>query len=476
MINKKGQVFTPKEYVKKLLDEVDYEGKVILNKVFLENSVGSGNILLEAISRYLIVAEENDISVEIIKKKLQTNFIAFDIDGEVIQECKNKLDELALNFGVTGVQWNIINDNYLEYKKKIEADYIVGNPPYLTYRDLDIHERESLKSRFKSCEHGKFDYCYAFIEKSLEDLKKESGKMSYLIPSSIFKNTFGTNLRKLMLSRVKKIVDFQHRNVFESALISPAIFSLDNSYDDSQVVYSSPDINHDLIIPKVNFKDKWIFSDKEVKEEGYKSFGDYFEVVNSVATLLNEAFVIQNFTEESERIIADDIILEAKGLRKACSPRSKSINRNEKIIFPYKYDLEGNLVRYTEKEFLNIFPNVALYLKKYSEKLGRRKADGYWFEYGRIQGLRLINQPKIMISSIITDSVKAYKLEKEEIPYSGFFIVPKKELSLEEAYQMLTSAEMYEHLLERAINANGRSIRISVKDIKDFPLKSDLFK
>lgn len=29
MINKKGQVFTPKEYVKKLLYEVDYEGKDI---------------------------------------------------------------------------------------------------------------------------------------------------------------------------------------------------------------------------------------------------------------------------------------------------------------------------------------------------------------------------------------------------------------------------------------------------------------
>lgn len=29
MINKKGQVFTPKEYVKKLLYEVDCEGKDI---------------------------------------------------------------------------------------------------------------------------------------------------------------------------------------------------------------------------------------------------------------------------------------------------------------------------------------------------------------------------------------------------------------------------------------------------------------
>jgi methylase of polypeptide subunit release factors len=476
MINKKGQVFTPKEYVQELLDEVDYQGKGILDKVFLENSVGSGNILLEAVHRYIIAAKVNSMDHITLKSKLEHNFIAFEIDEEIIEECKYKLDELVLKYGIENIQWNIINESYLEYNQQIEADYIVGNPPYLTYRDLDMCEREFLKTRFNACAHGKFDYCYAFIEKSIEDLKKETGKMSYLIPSSIFKNTFGTNLRRLMIPRVKKIVNFQHRNVFESALISPAILTLDNSYEDSKVIYSSPDINHDLIIPKENLKDKWIFSDKVVNEKFGKKFGDYFEVVNSVATLLNEAFVIKNYSEENGEIKVDGITLERDAVRAACSPRSKSINRNEKIIFPYKYDSEDNVVRYTEKDYLTFFPNAALYLKAFSKKLSQRKADGHWFEYGRSQGLRLMNQPKIMISSIITDSVKAYKLEKDEIPYSGFFIVPKGELSLQQAYQALTSEEMYNHLLERAINANGRSIRISVKDVKDFPLRSDLFK
>ena len=85
-----------------------------------------------------------------------------------------------------------------------------------------------------------------------------------------------------MLLGIKKFLDFQHRNVFESALISPIIWTLDNSYRDWQVVYLSPDLNpdlnHDLIIPKVNFKDKWIFSDKVVNEEEYLKFRDYFEL------------------------------------------------------------------------------------------------------------------------------------------------------------------------------------------------------
>lgn len=137
MINKKGQVFTPKDYVQELLDEVDYQGKGILGKIFLENSVGSGNILLEAVHRYLIAAKVSSMDNTTFKSKLEHNFIAFEIDQEIIEECKYKLDELVLRFGIENIQWNIINENYLEYKQRIDADYIVGNPPYLTYRDLD---------------------------------------------------------------------------------------------------------------------------------------------------------------------------------------------------------------------------------------------------------------------------------------------------------------------------------------------------
>lgn len=52
----------------------------------------------------------------------------------------------------------------------IKFDYIIGNPPYISYRDLDEATRIFVKGKFKSCAYGKFDYSYAFIEASLEGL------------------------------------------------------------------------------------------------------------------------------------------------------------------------------------------------------------------------------------------------------------------------------------------------------------------
>ena len=50
--NFKCQVFTPENYVKELLDSVDYNQNII-NKTVLENSCGDGNILIEIVKRYI---------------------------------------------------------------------------------------------------------------------------------------------------------------------------------------------------------------------------------------------------------------------------------------------------------------------------------------------------------------------------------------------------------------------------------------
>lgn len=51
-MNKKCQVFTPLNYVGKLLGSVGYTESLFGKKV-LENSCGDGNILIEIVKRYL---------------------------------------------------------------------------------------------------------------------------------------------------------------------------------------------------------------------------------------------------------------------------------------------------------------------------------------------------------------------------------------------------------------------------------------
>lgn len=461
MMNKNGQVFTPPEYVMKLLDEVSYFGIPILDKIFLENSVGNGNILIEAVRRYLVTAKNLKIEDEKLKRSLENNFIAFEVDKKVIEECCLKLDELVLQFGLKNIRWNIKNENYLRYDINLKADYIVGNPPYIKYTDIQPKEREYLKNNYKSCYKGKFDYCYAFIEKSIYDLNDNGGRMAYFIPSSIFKNTFGKELRQIMLQYTVKIIDFQHRKVFGNALTSPAIISLDKDRDSAFIEYSSLDTLEKINISKDSLMDKWIFSKTVLSGSSTNElrFSDFFHVHNSVATLLNEVFVLKNAAEN---------IMESEILKDAASPRSIAFGKEEKIIFPYYFDNESNLIRIEEKEFLEKYPKVSEYLQLHIDRLKRRKADGMWYEYGRTQALKYINQEKVLMSSIITDKIKLHKLSKNTVPYSGFFITQKGELSLEKAIDILETDTFNKYIFERAINANGKSIRISVNDIKNY--------
>ena len=82
-----------------------------------------------------------------------------------------------------------------------------------------------------------------------------------------------------------------------------------------------------------------------------------------------------------------------------------------------------------------------------------------------------MNQKKLMISSVITEKVHVYELDAQTIPYSGFYIIPVAEKNLDFAKEILESKEFYNYLETRAINASGKSIRISVNDVKNYPIK-----
>ena len=457
---KKFQVFTPMQYVDMMLDEVGYFGEDILKKNFLENSVGDGNILFQAVKRYVSEGINSGYDLSVLKSDLENFFVAFEVDKDVIKKCINRLNKAMEEFGIFNVKWDIRNEDYLKSDIHKKFDFIIGNPPYITYQELTIDNRNYLRQNFISCSRGKFDYCYAFIEKSLNNLSTKNGKMTYLIPNSIFKNVFAANLRKIMINNIVKIIDYKHTHIFGKVLTSSSIIIFDNTEYRTIIDYVDIDNKRNLQIDKERLQDKWYFVEYNAYlNESRILFGDLFKIGNSVATLANKVF-----------IVPDEIELEEEVIRPAASPRKLANQTAERIIFPYTY--EGDkLKKYLPKEFTDSFPLVAKYLKKHRDILKNRKADGEWFEYGRSQGLRFFNQPKLMISSVITESVKVYELDADTIPYSGFYIVPKRNIGLEIAREILESKDFYNYIESRAINASGRSIRISVNDVRSYPIK-----
>ena len=375
------QIPTPQKYVQQMLDYVDYSKKLYGKKV-LENSCGEGNILLEVVKRYIESAKSEKHSAEEIKNGLNKDIEAYEIDKECIEKCKNRLNKLAASYGIEGIEWNIKNNDFLKEDVQNRYDFIIGNPPYITYHDMDDSQREFLKKSFSTCNNGRFDYCYAFIEASLKTLKNR-GKMVYLVPYSIMTNKFAGDLRVKLSKYITEIYDYRTIKIFSQALTSSVIIVCENLTNKSDLKYHLVKENTIFEIERKKLTDaKWSVT-RDDNNIGVK-FSDFFEVKNSVATLLNEAFIFKEYERRDGYYIIDEYKIEEELVKDAASIKSLSRGENSyKIIFPYRIE-DGKRKDYSESEFEDRFPGAVRYLKQFKDKLKKRKKDKntLWFQYG----------------------------------------------------------------------------------------------
>lgn len=469
-MNRKCQVFTPKNYVEELLDSVGYI-KNLYGKKILEDSCGDGNILVAVVQRYIDDCVMKGLSKSDIKKGLSRDIYGVEIDPEQYNKCLDNLSIVLQRNKIESVNWKIFNADYLRWNEACDFQFVVGNPPYITYSELDKDEQQYVKENFTTCEKGKFDYCYAFIEKSVRCLAKD-GKMAYLVPSSIFKTVFGEKMRNFIKPYLREIRDYTLANMFDDALVKSAMMILDMENQSPIFRYQNIDHNEQRLILRNELNKKWFFTTNDLV--GTVRFGDYFQVAHVVATLLNEAYVLKKdmYQYVDGVYISNGKKIEREVVRETATPRSIRYNKEEKIIFPYSYK-DGALVRYSEKEFLDKFPGANAYLNDFRKQLDKRKSDkkALWFEYGRSQALAGLNKEKLLISTVITDKVTAYLLNESCIPYAGMYIVPKTDnqvYGLEDAKAILESEEFMKYVERVGVHISGSSLRITSRDIENY--------
>lgn len=462
----KHQIFTPQKIVNRMIKIAKKNNLNFYNCCILENSCGNGNVLVKIVEELIKESISNGIESEQIKMILQKNIHAYEIDKKLIFECINRLDSLCNKYGIFDVNWSIKNQDFLMEKTSDTYDIIIGNPPYISYLDLPEDKRICLKNNYESCSKGKFDYSYAFIEKSYNSLN-QNGSLIYLVPSNWFKNVFAKRLRQLVINDLIEIIDLQKQKIFENVLVSTAIIHIKRGTNSEKFKYSCPAKKSRKIINKSIIQDKWIFYG--TKGQG-KCFKDEFDVFVTIATLNNKIFVLSKGYIKDNYYCFDNYKIELDILKSTCSPKDKKYNcNNKKIIFPYTFK-NGVLIHYNEEELKNKFPYAYKYLLDNKENLLNRDSDknAKWFEYGRSQAIMHMNQKMCVISSIISDETEAYTIEDDEIPYSGICIVPKKNNSVFDILRIINTEDFRKYAQTIGVCINGNSKRISPNDIKNY--------
>lgn len=479
----KCQIQTPAPYVSRLLDKAMYQSNLIGKKV-LENSFGEGNILCEIVHRYIQDGLKRDVTLETIKVGMEKDIIGYEVDPSCIRFCRNRLDKLAHQYGITNVDWDLRNRDFL--KDSIgQVDFIIGNPPYITYHDLQEEEREYLKSHFHSCKKGRFDYYYAFIEQSLAWLKP-TGKLVYLVPYALLTNKFAGTLRRMLSDHLKEIVDFRYMNVFGQVMCTPVsiIYQNNKQIDMINLTEEKKGVTQQiskksLVMGVLSAK---VSDTRTDGETDMLALSNIICVNNSVATLKNNVFIIPVTQQDDSFYYLNGFKIEKDITRPAVSPKSIALRKNMQIIFPYKYR-KNEVTPIPEEKLKNEYPNAYQYLLFHKEELIKRSLSKNinWYEFGRRQALDIVAQPKLIMSNVVTKKLHVHFVPENTVPYAGLCITLKKMSNcnkisinhLEKIRSILLKEDFLKFLTNNGTPTIGKSLRISVRDIQSYPLCID---
>jgi len=236
-----GEVFTRRWVVETLLDLVGYDAARDLTRLILvEPSAGSGAFLLPAIERLLAARERAGVQFA----ELEPCIRAFDLQPRSAVRCREVVEALLLKADCPldvathlASAWVVAGDYLLDERANVQADVIVGNPPYIRLEDVP-DELSLLYRRRCPTMVGRADIYVGFLERGLARLKPD-GRLGFICADRWMRNQYGAALRQYVADgyALEHVWTMHDVDAFESKVSAyPAITMLHNGKQGPVVV------------------------------------------------------------------------------------------------------------------------------------------------------------------------------------------------------------------------------------------------
>lgn len=323
--NKYGQYFTPEIVADFMINLADLD----LTSKILEPSCGEG------------------VFLKLLKKKGYNNIKAYEID----EQLGNEFDF-------------VVYESFVTAKIKDRYDLIIGNPPYIRWKNLEpeLKEELAINRLWNKYFNRLCDYLYVFILKSIE-LLKENGQLIFICPEYWMNTTHSISLRNYMVENgyFESIYHFNETPIFSNATVSVVVFKYVKSQDISKPIsvvkyyknrvlskeilnflkdknYESSDIKR-FAVPQFSKNKRWLLTNveetKKLKkfEEScsteilnnqdlfsqntkkiYPTIGDVCDIGNGMVSGLDKAFQLNGQTLNEKEVSKTIKVLKAKDL------------------------------------------------------------------------------------------------------------------------------------------------------------------
>ena len=189
-----GQYFTPNFLAEFMVRLITYKEP----KRILEPAAGTG-VFLQAL------------------EKKYSNIIAIEIDQKL-----SSVSKIPIKI-----------KNFFDYPIDEKFDVIIGNPPFIRWRNQPHHVRDDIKKRnfWNNKINALSDILQAFIFKSIDHLT-ERGELIFITPKFWLQTLHATNLRAYIIAHgyIDVLIDFNEKKIFPSVTSNLIIFKFIKSY------------------------------------------------------------------------------------------------------------------------------------------------------------------------------------------------------------------------------------------------------
>jgi len=213
----KGVVYTKRWVVEVLLDLAGYRPENnLVDALAVEPAAGNGAFLGPMIERLL------DSCVRMGRPLLdcRTSLIAYELDYGSADRARTLATNILIDRGEDGstaarlAEGWVRSGDYLFEALSIEADFVIGNPPYVRLEDIPDETVRLYRETYTTMS-GRADLYIAFFEAALRQLKTR-GVCAFICADRWMRNQYGAELRKLVTSAfsVDVVIEMHNADAF----------------------------------------------------------------------------------------------------------------------------------------------------------------------------------------------------------------------------------------------------------------------
>jgi adenine-specific DNA-methyltransferase len=464
---KHGEVFTDKNIVQYILDEVGYTSSKDLRDVkILEPASGKGAFAKEIIERLFQSSNQFHFSFyQALVKNVR--FIELDLVGykELIEVVQNEIEEFTKQKREFASKICFQTD-FLTYSFKTKFDCIVGNPPYIRHELISEQNKKLFRKKYTSFKY-RADLYVLFFEQSL-NLLKNNGLLSFICSNRWLNNQYGEGLRELISSRynLMKVLNIEKSSPFDEDVIAyPCITTICKNSNSGKTLF------FEYVSKEISFRNI-IFEEVETpKNSSWQNLFLRYNINHTALTgIIEQGFKVGIGVATG----ADGVFIKAKselnGIEKSrLIPLIKSRDlKNDKfkwgehyVINPYENNTLCNLDNY---------PHLKNYLTAHKARLIKRhtaqKAPTQWYKTIDKIKPEIQHKPKLLLPDLSNNKFLFIDNGEFYPHHNIYYITCTDIIALKILASILMSEFVREQISQIGIRMNGGLPRFQSQVLK----------